>query len=231
MNTRQKVLSIIKGEGGCHIGSAFSCIEILEAIYEVIKPDDKFILSKSHASSVVDALGHIPQYVEELHCRGGALGNGYGIGLGLALARPDNRVFVVVGDGEFENGATWEAFNYHRYYRVPNLYVVIDHNGWQGFKSSRLMVRYTDPFVHIVDNIYPTHLGYVKDNARFKMELLKCFRGALVTARVIIANTVKGNGIREIEDTLGSHYCRPDDATYERWMGELNEKDLCDLGY
>ena len=117
---------------------------------------DRFILSKGHAGAAVySALAHKGFFpVEELLTQGsdgsrlsehvshkklpgvelstGSLGHGIGVGCGMALAAKNDhklhRVFVVMGDGECEEGSVWEAALFAAHKELSNLIVTIDHN-------------------------------------------------------------------------------------------------------
>lgn len=115
-----------------HIPSAFSCLEIIWALYDkVLKPEDVFILSKGHGClalyAVLEEQGydvHLSDYGTKLkgHPEAGipgvlfstgSLGHGLALGAGYALAKQiqnkPGRVFVLLGDGECQEGSTWET--------------------------------------------------------------------------------------------------------------------------
>jgi transketolase len=126
-----------------------------------LMPGDKLILSKGHAAialyAVLQALGYLESDLTlygsfgsgleghpdmlatpEIHFSTGSLGQGLGVGLGMALAlREINRhVWVVLGDGECQEGQVWEAAMLAARYRVGNLHAVVDCNraqecGWR----------------------------------------------------------------------------------------------------
>ncbi len=77
-----------------------------------------------------------PNCVPGLECATGSLGHGLGIGVGLALAakiqKRSYRVFVVLGDGECNEGSVWEAAQLAAAWKLDNLCVIVDCNGWQG---------------------------------------------------------------------------------------------------
>lgn len=120
---------------------------------------DRFILSKGHACPTLYAAlarrgffspdllpslrslgsmlqGHpVMQKTPGVDCTSGSLGNGLAIGLGMALAARVNRqdyfTYVIVGDGEIQEGIVWEAAMAARHYRVGRLIVFVDQNGQQ----------------------------------------------------------------------------------------------------
>ena len=122
-------------------------------------PDrDRFILSKGHAgASVYAALaesgffpveelkshyqngsrlsGHVSHHLPGVDLSTGSLGHGLSVGTGMAYALKkdgkENRVFVVLGDGECNEGSVWEAALFANHFRLNNLIAVVDHNRMQ----------------------------------------------------------------------------------------------------
>src|SRR6266566_741409 len=127
---RRRILDISQQVTACHIGSAFSCVEIVDTLYyEIMKPEDTFIMSKGHgwlAQMVVledkgiltkadlDAyctsggrLGVHPDCgTPGIACATGSLGDGLGMAVGMALAErgKGTTIYVVLSDGELQEG-------------------------------------------------------------------------------------------------------------------------------
>ncbi|MDQ4144181.1 MAG: transketolase, partial [Actinomycetota bacterium] len=190
---------------------------------------DRFILSKGHgAPGLYPTLAHAGYFpVEEIMslrqlgspleghpnmCRlpgvessTGSLGQGLSIGIGHALgARLDGvdyRVYVMIGDGESQEGQIWEALMFAGNHNLDNLTAILDRNGYQQ----------TGP----VDDIEP--LDPLEDKLRaFKWDVLtidghsldevqKAFdwaRGVKGAPQMIVANTVKGKGVSKLEHAV-----------------------------
>ena len=139
-------LAVEKGEG--HLGGSFSEIEILISLYkEVLKDEDKFILSKGHCCYPLYLLlkekglnpktsPHPDIDIENgINCTTGSLGHGLPIGVGMAFARKiqkkSGRIYVLMGDGECQEGTTWESSLIASQHKLTNLTVIIDHNKLQ----------------------------------------------------------------------------------------------------
>ncbi len=122
---KKTFLEFIK-KGEAHLGGSFSIIEILITFYYLIlKKNDKFILSKSHASFplclILRDKGLKPKITTHLeidekngiHCTTGSLGHGFPIATGMAFARKKRgkkgKIFVLISDGECQEGTTWES--------------------------------------------------------------------------------------------------------------------------
>ena len=155
----QKRIVEIAYETGCgHVASALSCSELLVKTYNQAE-NDIIILSKGHGALaqyvILNMLGKLSDEKLKSYYRGGgisghttldkdsgiyastgSLGHGLAIGIGYAIANPDKRVFVILGDGECEEGSTLESLALIKRLKLQNIIPVIDVNGWQGFKET-----------------------------------------------------------------------------------------------
>lgn len=153
----------------------------------------------------------------------GSLGHGLSLGIGVALAgkRRDTkfRVYVLMGDGECNEGSIWEAAMAARHYNLSNLVAIIDANDMQsdGARCDIMGADYEamwrgcgwDVVVtdgHNVDSLYETLLSANRPD----------------TPRAIIAKTVKGKGVSFMEGNNEWHHNRLTPAQYDTAIGELN---------
>jgi transketolase len=152
-----------------HDWSSLSTLDVLWVLYDrVLREDDRFLLSKGHGPTAYYAvlaakgviplemldrfgafdspLGHHPdrKLVPGVEISSGSLGHGLAIGVGRALA--GRRVFVLVGDGELDEGSNWEAVQYAGRAGLENLTaVVIDNDSathrWPGGIEARFALE------------------------------------------------------------------------------------------
>ena len=133
---KQRILDISKRLGLSHIGSSLTAFPIIEEIYKIKKPDEKFILSNGHAH-----LAHLvvmnPDHAEELiekygiHCSheagcdasSGSLGHGISIAVGMALSDRTKNVYCMISDGECAEGSIFEALRIASEQNLTNLKV------------------------------------------------------------------------------------------------------------
>ena len=210
-----------------HIGGNLSCLDILMTLHhDVMQKDDVFILSKGHAAGALYvtlwSLGkltdddlktfhqdgtHLPGHPPPC---GGSLGHGLSIAAGIALGKKlqgqPGRVFCLCSDGEMAEGAIWEAIMFCSAHQLK-LCLIVDNNGWQGFRSTHDAPSLT---VGVVRNINGHHYG----------ETMSAF-GDPYPLVTIIARTVKGHGVAALEDRLDSHYLPLTAAQYEQALKEL----------
>lgn len=193
---------------------------------------DRFILSKGHASpalySVLAEAGYFPvedldhfrevhSYLEGHPCRKtvpgvdvstGSLGQGLSIGCGLALgAQLDgsaHRIYVILGDGETQEGQVWEAAMSASHYRLDNLCAILDRNGLQIDGSTEEVMGIepiADKWAAFGWNVLTIDGHNIKElmNAFDEAEMLK---GA---PTLILANTTKGKGVSFMEGVCEFH--------------------------
>ena len=192
-----------------HIASCFSCVEILLAIKEIMKPEDFFILSKGHA-----ILAEKSVFGKEVSCfKTGSLGHGIGVGAGIALGNPDSNVYVVVGDGELQEGSCWEALQFIEEKLINNLFIIIDHNMCQASRSLK------ETFVYeVLHNDWYTEV----DGHNIK-ELKKWLVERLTGPSIIIAKTIKGMSVSFIEaDPVRFHTEIPSESDFASAIKELS---------
>ena len=209
---------------------------------------DRMILSKGHAILakyvVLNEIGYISD--EELagfcspgsHLGGepllgaapgieestGSLGRGLSFAVGIALASKykgyDNRIYVVLGDGECQEGSVWEAAMSAMNYKLDNLTIIIDDNRLQAMDSVEKIMGITDwaekwaSFGYEVEEIDGHNVE----------EIEKCLLkpGAKEKPRLIISHTTKGNGVSFMENVPIWHYRMPNEEELEIVKKELN---------
>lgn len=212
-------------------------------------PDrDRFILSKGHAASALfaalaargffpeDLLGSYarpggcleehptPGCAPGVEAATGSLGHGLPIGAGMALAariaRRPSRVFVLLSDGECNEGSVWEAALFASAQRLDNLRVVVDFNRWQATGRS-CEVMALEPLAAKwaafgwsaceVDGHDPVALA----------EALGAPPAEPGRPTAVVAHTVKGKGVSFMEDDNNWHYRAPNDEELARALQEL----------
>jgi len=243
-----------------HVGSSFSVIEILTALYfKILKIDpnnlnnlerDRFILSKGHAVAGLYATlaikgfinpekllnefysngsyfpGHVSRgEVPGIEVSAGSLGHGLSMGVGMALAaKKDNknyRTFVLLSDGECDEGSNWEAILFAGHHKLDNLIAIIDYNKWQSFGKTKDVLE-LEPFtakwkdfnwgVQEVDGHDIRGIVSSLNNIPFESS----------RPSVLIAHTIKGKGLPLLEDKLESHYFNISPEEAEKIIKEIN---------
>lgn len=208
-------------KGEAHLGGSFSIIEILLSIYEILlKKDDKFILSKSHSSFPLCILLKQKGYKTKLtthleidekngiNCTTGSLGHGLPIATGMAFAKKKlkrkGKIFVLISDGECQEGTTWESFLIASKHKLDNLVVIVDYNKIQAL--SRLNDAL--PLQNLKDKFKSFNCNCIEvKNGHSFPDLINSFKKTKLNKRpqIIIVNTIKGKGIKEFENDPAWH--------------------------
>lgn len=133
-----------------HLGSCLTALPIIEHIYNIKQPDEKFILSCGHAALalyvVLEAKGiiNLDTYDYCVHpnrqegvvdCSTGSLGQGLPVALGMAIANPSKKVYCLISDGECAEGSIWEALLIKYNFDIDNLIVYVNINGYSAYDS------------------------------------------------------------------------------------------------
>lgn len=209
---RRDAIDISLKNGGYHYGGSFSCAEILVNLFDVVlKENDRFILSKGHGCWVYYVLlrelgfnptleGH-PHYEPEngVWCTAGSMGHGLPVGMGQALARKlrgdDSKVFVLMGDGECQEGTTWESILIASRLKLNNLVAIVDYNKIQGS-------GWCDDIMPAIPALIgaASEAGWqVVDIDGHNDDLLQIDYQSQEKPMLIIANTIKGKGVSFME--------------------------------
>lgn len=209
---------------------------------------DRFILSKGHACPAFYAVLAERGFLSEEDLRGfavndgvleqhpnmdikrgievstGSLGHGLSIGVGMAVAakrdKKNYKVYVLLSDGELNEGSVWEAAMFASHHSLDNLVAIVDYNKMQA-------LGYTKDIINLepLSQRWSSFGWGVReiDGHDYGQILGACESAPFSKGKptVIIAHTVKGKGVSFMEDKLLWHYRAPDDKEYEAALREL----------
>jgi transketolase len=215
---RKDVLDLAVETGEGHLGGSFSEIEILISLYDhILKPEDKFILSKGHCSYPMYVLLREQKYnpkilthpdIDEengIYCTTGSLGHGLPIGVGMALARKmqnkSGKIYVLIGDGECQEGTTWESSLIASKFNLENLITIVDQNGLQALERTEDVL----PLKRLEEKFYAFGWKTSKVDGHNIFEITKTLRKKVNRPHMIIAKTVKGKGVSYMENNAEWH--------------------------
>ncbi len=215
---------------------------------------DRFILSKAHGSAALYAIlaevgyfskeildkyyvdgGILPGHLDRaavpgVETSGGSLGHGLSLGIGMVLGNQldaiNANVYVLIGDGECNEGSIWEAAMLAGHLQLRNLVVLIDKNQIQSFGNTVDIIDQSNMAdrwrafgwnAEIVSNGHDHDLLYQVLTSRV-------VGSASNRPRAIVLNTVKGKGVSFMENQLAWHYKSPNDAELALALNELDDK-------
>jgi transketolase len=212
---------------------------------------DRFILSKGHACAAVYAalamreffplseletyasdgaklMAHISHHVVGVEFSTGSLGHGlpFGVGKALALKKSSSqaKVFVVVSDGEMDEGSNWEALLFAAHHKLDNLIVIVDYNKLQSLTS----IQNTLGLEPLADKFRAFGCAVREIDGHSFGDLQSAFSHIPLTGlkpTMIVAHTTKGKGISFMEGMVEWHYRSP---TSEQLTSAIKELGGCD---
>lgn len=248
LSIRKDILSLVAKSGG-HLGGSFSSVEALYVLYKYFVSEDQndFILSKGHAVQVLYAVlkkfgvidtstfnsygefgtklvQHPSIYLKGVSYSSGALGNGLSVGIGMALSnkldKNKRHVFVLMGDGEINEGSVWEGFMYAGAKKVSRLVAFIDYNGLQASDKTKNIINSEPLFLAIkslgwqVDYVDGHNIYAIKESIRRSLN-------SKIPVTIIL-NTIKGKGISFMENNVEWHHKNPTEKEVEIALKEIN---------
>jgi len=214
---------------------------------------DRFILSKGHAAPVLYAALAEAGYIEKsllstlrkfgsplqghpdkrklplLEASTGSLGQGISLAIGMAqAARLNNethQMFVLIGDGESNEGQIWESAMYAGHHKLDTVNVILDFNGYQ-LDDSNKVILHLDPIVdkweannwHVIDVD-----GHDMEAVHSALQQAKAYKGK---PTVVIARTIKGAGISFMENNNKYHGVAPTEEELKQALAELAEQRI-----
>jgi transketolase len=159
----------------------------------------------------------------------GSLGHGLslcaGMALGAILNRRERRFFCLTSDGELDEGSTWEAALFIAHHKLTNVVWLIDRNRIQAIGGTEEVLA-LEPLDAKLDAFGFQVIAADGHDFSSLLGLRDRCTEALATADrrrpvAVICNTIKGHGIRHMQDTVASHYLPMDDAQYSQALDEL----------
>ena len=243
LKIRKSILKIANSSQCSHIGSNLSIVDLLSVLYLKFlkKKKNSFILSKGHAclalycvlkemgfisEKILNSFGkndsilmaHASHKVKGVNLSTGALGHGLRVATGAALAdrinKKKSKTFVILSDGELDEGSNWESLLFSSHHKLNNLVIIIDYNKLQSID-----------FVKNTLNLEPLKQKFQSfgckvvsvDGHNFKL-LEKALSSRSTKPLVVIANTIKGKGVSFMENSVLWHYKSLNSEDYQKAM-------------
>ena len=233
---RRDTFNAFVEHGEAHLGGSFSIIEMLIALYEkVLKEDDKFILSKAHASFPLCLLlqekGLNPKLTTHLeiapmngiHCTTGSLGHGLPLATGMALGRKlqqkNGSIYVMMSDGECQEGTTWESLLIAARHKLDNLVVMIDYNKIQALSFLEEGLPLDDLAAKF--KAFNWDCTEIKDGHSFDELIPVLQQKSYMKPKAFVVHTIKGKGIKAFENDPSWHARKIKGAELEIGKKEL----------
>lgn len=257
LSIRRTILDIINTSKASHIGSCYSIVEILSAIYRSVdikkirahhEDRDRVILSKGHSAAALYSVlchyglinekeietycsngslysGHASHFLPYVEHSTGALGHGLsvavGMGIGLKSREFSSKVYVIVGDGELNEGSNWEALMLAGHKKLNNLFVLIDNNKLGGIGETDYCCS-LEPLDRKCESFgFETYRVNGHDEELITSILQRKTSEGGNKPIAIICDTIKGKGVSFMENNNVWHYRPPLGEDYKKALDEL----------
>lgn len=244
---RERLLQISQNVQALHIGGSFSCVEIIDSIYNILKKkNDKFILSKGHCGIIqyvvleylqiiskktLDSycqpngkLGVHPEvFTKGIEASTGSLGHGLAMGAGMAIANKNNFIYIVVSDGELMEGSIWESALIISSLKLSNIILIVDNNDLQ----SATRATETHPTLYpIIDKFKSFGWDAKYCDGHDSNEIVKKIKNrSKKKPFALIAKTIKGFPISFMRNVPMWHYRAPNKVEYLWSLKELKKNE------
>lgn len=211
------------------------------------KGRDRFLLSKGHACTALYAtlaekgyfpialleeyakdgsplMSHISSEVPGVEFSTGSLGHALPVGLGIAIAAKHRGegwgTYVLMSDGELDEGSNWEGFLMAGHLGLDNLFVIVDHNGIQALGDTKDVIS-LEPLVTKLES-FGWEVSRVDGHDFLALDAgFEKFVPGNKKPKIIIADTIKGKGVSFMENKLEWHYRAPTEELKEHALKEI----------
>ena len=235
---------MISAANSSHIGSCLSAADFVAVVQSLVQNNkSELIFSKGHAAAALYAsladlkvisedllktfsddgselIGHVNHAVEGIIFSTGSLGHGLPLGIGIAIASKQKHVFVVISDGELNEGTTWESLAIASQLQLSNLTLIIDANGIQSFGKTNEILN-LEPLVDKLSSFGWSCHDIDGHSIPLLFEALESSSNN--KPKVVIARTIKGKGVKEMEGKLEWHYKSPKNEDLDKFISEVSK--------
>ena len=163
--------------------------------------------------------------VPGLEVSSGSLGHGLSVAVGLAFAAKlngtDQKTYVVVGDGELNEGPIWEAIQFAGHHKLSNLMIIVDKNNFQAMGKTSEIIRQDNIQNRIKSFAFLVKTINGHDEDLINQTIVNLWDSKSEMPKGIVAETLKGKGISFMEDSNEWHYSRLNEKLYKKALAEL----------
>ena len=167
-------------------------------------------------------MSHASHYVPGVKFSTGSLGHGLPVAIGSALVAKKEKIkkniYVLLSDGELNEGTTWESLLFAAHHKLDNLCIIIDYNKLQSLTFVSKTIK-----LEPIENKIRSFNCFVKSiNGHNINQLINAFKfKSKNKPKVIIANTIKGKGISFMENNIAWHYKSPNFYELNKALKEI----------
>jgi transketolase len=189
--------------------------------------DDDFLNYFSNGS---DLKGLSDSRIPGIEVTSGSLGHGFSVGVGLAMGaklnKTDQDTYVLVGDGEINEGPIWEGAMFAAHHNLDNFMVIVDENGFQAMGKTQDIIGLGSIQSKFESFGFDSITVDGHDEIAINKAIEKLWNSDTKKPKALIAKTVKGKGVDFMEDDNSWHYTRLDKENYRDAIASINEGDV-----
>ena len=189
---------------------------------------DKSALLK-YFSDGSELMGLSDSRVPGLEVTSGSLGHGFSVGVGMALGarirRTDQKVYVIVGDGELNEGPIWEGSLFAAHHGLDNFMVIVDENRFQAMGSTDEVLALGSIQSKFESFGFEAVSVDGHDEEAVDSAVRALWSGDSKSPKALIARTVKGKGVSFMENDNRWHYTRLTEATYAEALAAVGKAE------
>ena len=207
------------------LSKGHACLAYYASLFENKFLDKNDLLSFEKDGS--DLLGHPVRNMEKgIEFSTGSLGMGLSLGIGVALSlkkkKLSNHIYIILGDGECNEGSVWEAAMCASHYKLNNITVIVDNNNFQQTGSNDQIMSLGDLSLKWKSFNWNTSIidghNFEQINSSLEKNLVDC-------PNAIIAKTIKGKGVSNFENNNSWHHAVITKKIYDEAMLEIEKKN------
>jgi len=180
---------------------------------------------KGYFKNGSDLKGLSDSRVKGLEVTSGSLGHGFSVAVGIALGlkkkNSSRKVYVIVGDGEINEGPIWEGMLFAAHHKLDNLMLIVDKNGFQAMGKTDEVMTLGDLGAKLRSFDFSTLEIDGHSEAAVDSAVRSLWVDGTSQPKAIVANTVKGKGVPFMEHDNRWHYTRLNQESFEHAISAL----------
>jgi transketolase len=163
--------------------------------------------------------------ISGLEVTSGSLGHGFSVGVGLALGaklrNSEQKTYVLVGDGEMNEGPIWEGALFAAHHQLKNFMLIVDENGYQAMGSTHDVIDLGSLQSKLETFGFEAVTIDGHDEDAIDNAIKQLWESTSTCPKALVAKTIKGKGVPFMENNNIWHYTRLDSETYSRAMSAV----------
>ena len=172
-----------------------------------------------------DLKGLSDSRIPGLEATTGSLGHGFSVAVGMALGaklrHTNQKTYVLVGDGEINEGPIWEGALFAAHHELINFMVVVDENGYQAMGTTQDVLKLGSIQAKFESFGFEVATVNGHDEEAIDTAITKLWSGNSASPKALVAKTVKGKGVPFMENNNMWHYTRLDVDTYAKALAAV----------